>query len=66
MTLGAADVGLGKVDDDALGDLGVEWLFGYTGGAILPTFDVLADTVLKEFQTRLGRIGLEYQTPTRP
>ena len=24
---------------------------------------VLADTVLKEFKTRLGRIGLEYQTP---
>jgi hypothetical protein len=27
---------------------------------------VLADTVLKEFKTRLGRIGLEYQTPARP
>ena len=27
---------------------------------------VLADTVLKEFKTRLGRIGLEYQTPVRP
>ena len=27
---------------------------------------VLADTVLKEFKTRLGRIGLEYQTPDRP
>ena len=27
---------------------------------------VLADTVLKEFKTRLGRIGIEYQTPTRP
>jgi len=27
---------------------------------------VLADTVLKEFKTRLGRIGLEYQTPERP
>jgi len=26
---------------------------------------VLADTVLKEFKTRLGRIGLEYQTPVR-
>jgi hypothetical protein len=24
---------------------------------------VLADTVLKEFKTRLGRIGLEYQSP---
>ena len=27
---------------------------------------VLADTVLKEFKTRLGRIGIEYQTPARP
>lgn len=27
---------------------------------------VLADTVLKEFKTRLGRIGLDYQTPSRP
>jgi hypothetical protein len=27
---------------------------------------VLADTVLKEFKTRLGRIGVEYQTPARP
>jgi hypothetical protein len=28
--------------------------------------DLLATTVLKEFKTRLGRIGLEYQTPARP
>jgi rubrerythrin len=27
---------------------------------------VLADTVLKEFKLRLGRIGIEYQTPNRP
>ena len=27
---------------------------------------LLADTVLKEFKTRLTRIGLEYQTPARP
>jgi hypothetical protein len=27
---------------------------------------VLADTVLKDFRTRLGRIGIEYQTPVRP
>ncbi len=27
---------------------------------------VLADTVLKEFKIRLGRIGLEYQTPSQP
>lgn len=27
---------------------------------------VLSDTVLKEFKVRLGRIGLEYQTPSAP
>lgn len=27
---------------------------------------VLAETVLKEFKIRLGRIGIEYQTPDRP
>jgi hypothetical protein len=28
--------------------------------------EVLADTVLKEFKSRLTRIGIEYQTPVRP
>jgi hypothetical protein len=28
--------------------------------------EVLADTVLKEFKVRLGRIGIDYQTPVRP
>jgi 1,2-phenylacetyl-CoA epoxidase catalytic subunit len=28
--------------------------------------NILSDTVLKEFKTRLGRIGIEYQTPARP
>lgn len=28
--------------------------------------DVLAGTVLKEFKVRLGRIGVDYQTPVRP
>jgi hypothetical protein len=28
--------------------------------------ELLAATVLKEFKTRLGRIGIEYQTPARP
>ncbi len=27
---------------------------------------VLSDTVLKEFKIRLGRVGIEYQTPVRP
>lgn len=27
---------------------------------------VLADTVLKEFKVRLGRIGIDYQTPVQP
>ena len=28
--------------------------------------NVLSDTVLKEFKVRLGRLGIEYQTPARP
>jgi len=28
--------------------------------------EVLADTILKDFRARLGRIGIEYQTPERP
>jgi len=32
---------------DALVDLGVEVVFGYAGGAILPMFDMLADTPIK-------------------
>jgi hypothetical protein len=28
--------------------------------------ELLGTTVLKEFKTRLGRLGLEYQTPARP
>jgi hypothetical protein len=27
---------------------------------------VLAGTVLKEFKVRLGRIGIDYQTPAQP
>jgi len=27
---------------------------------------VLSDTVLKEFKVRLGRIGIDYQTPVAP
>ena len=27
---------------------------------------ILADTVPKDFKSRLNRIGLEYQTPARP
>ena len=27
---------------------------------------VLEDTILKEFKLRLGRIGIEYQTPALP
>jgi len=27
---------------------------------------LLADTVLKEFKLRLGRIGIRYQSPARP
>jgi hypothetical protein len=27
---------------------------------------LLADTILKDFKSRLGRIGIDYQTPDRP
>jgi hypothetical protein len=27
---------------------------------------VLSDTILKDFRARLGRIGLEYQSPDKP
>ncbi len=37
---------------DVLIEEGVEVMFGYPGGAILPTFDVLSDTPLKFYLTR--------------
>ena len=52
--------------------LGVERTHAEYQGVDLGVMDpeqmeqVLADTVLKEFKTRLGRIGIEYQTPVRP
>jgi hypothetical protein len=57
---------------DALEDAGIERAHSeYQGvdlGVMAPEEmeGVLADTVLKEFKTRLGRIGIEYQTPDRP
>ena len=57
---------------DELQRLGVERSHGSYQGADLGTLEpeemesLLADTVLKEFKTRLGRIGIEYQTPVRP
>jgi hypothetical protein len=57
---------------DELQRLGVERSHGSYQGADLGTLEpeemesLLADTVLKEFKTRLGRIGIEYQTPARP
>ncbi|MBW2313684.1 MAG: ferritin-like domain-containing protein [Deltaproteobacteria bacterium] len=55
---------------DAMGDgkrVEAEW--NGMNLAEVPAEDLeglLADTVLKEFKTRLGRIGIEYQTPDRP
>jgi hypothetical protein len=57
---------------DELNRLGVERSHGTYQGADLGTMDpeqmeaLLAGTVLKEFKTRLGRIGVEYQSPVRP
>jgi acetolactate synthase-1/2/3 large subunit len=41
-----------RILHDILIEQGVEVLFGYSGGAILPTFDVLYDTPLKFYLTR--------------
>jgi hypothetical protein len=52
--------------------LGQERIHTEYQGADLGTMEpeemehLLADTVLKEFKTRLGRIGIAYQTPVRP
>ena len=57
---------------DELDRLGQERVHVAYQGADLGTMQpaemehLLADTVLKEFKTRLGRIGIEYQTPVRP
>jgi hypothetical protein len=52
--------------------IGVERSHSVYQGADLGMMDplqmegLLAGTVLREFKTRLGRIGIEYQTPDRP
>jgi hypothetical protein len=57
---------------DELQRLGQERVHAEYQGADLGTLEpaemeqLLADTVLAEFKTRLGRIGIEYQTPVRP
>jgi hypothetical protein len=67
-----ADAFRGNRTVDELNKLGVERAHSTYQGADLGVLSpeemegVLADTVLHEFKTRLGRIGLEYQTPVRP
>ena len=57
---------------DELDRIGQDRVHAQYQGADLGTLQpeqmehLLADTVLKEFKTRLGRIGIEYQTPARP
>lgn len=57
---------------DELDRLGQERIHAQYQGADLGTMQpadmehLLADTVLKEFKTRLGRIGITYQTPAQP
>ena len=57
---------------DELDRLGQERVHAQYQGADLGVLQpeemehLLADTVLAEFKTRLGRIGIEYQTPVRP
>ncbi|MEW6271690.1 MAG: ferritin-like domain-containing protein [Thermodesulfobacteriota bacterium] len=67
-----ADAFRGNRTVDELNRLGIERAHGTYHGADLGVMTpeemegILADTVLHEFKTRLGRIGLEYQTPIRP
>ncbi|MBY0278503.1 ferritin-like domain-containing protein [Candidatus Binatia bacterium] len=67
-----ADAFRGNRTLDELNKLGVERAHGHYQGADLGVLSpeqmehVLADTVLAEFKTRLGRIGVEYQTPAMP
>ena len=57
-----------RVGREAAGDEGpVEWQGRDIASASPEEMEaLLADTVLKEFKLRLGRIGIEYQTPRRP
>jgi hypothetical protein len=67
-----ADAFRGNRTTDELKRLGVERPHSQYQGADLGVLTpeemehVLADTVLAEFKTRLGRIGIEYQTPGAP
>ncbi len=67
-----ADAFRGNRTVDELNRLGIERAHTTYRGADLGVMSpeemesILADTVLNEFKTRLGRIGLEYQTPARP
>ena len=67
-----ADAFRGNRSVDELRKMGVERPHGAFHGADLGMMSpeemehVLADTVLAEFKTRLGRIGIAYQTPAMP
>lgn len=67
-----ADAFRGNRTIEELEKLGVERAHSSYHGADLGVMKpeemehVLADTVLAEFKTRLGRIGIEYQTPAMP
>ena len=67
-----ADAFRGNRTVEELEKLGVERAHSNYQGADLGVLKpeemehVLADTVLAEFKTRLGRIGIEYQTPAMP
>lgn len=67
-----ADAFRGNRTIEELERMGVERAHSQYQGADLGVLSpeqmehVLADTVLAEFKTRLGRIGIEYQTPAMP
>lgn len=61
------DVGQKMAADRANGSEDVEWHGAQLGSMSADDLEaILGDTVLKEFKVRLGRIGLEYQSPKAP
>jgi len=56
-----------EMDQLGRGNMHAEW-HGVDLATMTPEAmeNVLADTVLKDFKMRLGRIGIDYQTPVRP
>lgn len=57
----------GNAPEPAAGDEPTTWQGAALGELALDEIEnLLSTTVLKEFKTRLGRVGVDYQTPAQP